>query len=76
MTGKETLYMYARLRGINTSQIAKVVDDLIQALLLTEHADKLVQAYRYEQWGLYSTIIYKKILSIVLQPIRVALKVT
>ena len=48
MTGRETLYMYARLRGIHKHQIEDVVNDLLDALLLTEHADKLVQAYRYD----------------------------
>ena len=38
--------MYARLRGISRSFIPQVVNDLIEALLLKEHADKLVQAYR------------------------------
>lgn len=46
MTGRETLYMYARLRGIHKHQIEGVVNDLLDALLLNEHADKLVQAYR------------------------------
>ncbi|XP_053391292.1 phospholipid-transporting ATPase ABCA3-like [Mercenaria mercenaria] len=45
MSGRETLYMYARLRGIHKHQIEYVVNDLLDALLLTEHADKLVQAY-------------------------------
>lgn len=46
LTGRETLYMYARLRGIQKTFIPEVVNDLLHALLLTEHADKLVKAYR------------------------------
>ena len=46
MTGREMLYMFARLRGIRHDQIAHVVEDLLEALLITEHADKLVLAYR------------------------------
>jgi len=44
MTGRETLFMFARLRGI--LDIPAMVDELLQALLLEEYADKLVQTYR------------------------------
>ena len=47
MTGRELLYMYARLRGVPEVLIPKVVEDLINALLLQEHADKLTSLYRY-----------------------------
>ncbi|KAL4240689.1 ATP-binding cassette sub- A member 3 [Mactra antiquata] len=45
MTGRETLYMYARLRGIHSNLTEMIVNDLLGALLLTEHADKLVQDF-------------------------------
>ncbi|KAL3876097.1 hypothetical protein ACJMK2_033975 [Sinanodonta woodiana] len=45
MTGEEMLYMFARLRGVPHSQIYQVVNDLLDALLLTDHKDKLVHAY-------------------------------
>ncbi|KAH3872038.1 phospholipid-transporting ATPase ABCA3-like isoform X2 [Dreissena polymorpha] len=43
MTGRETLFMYARLRGIK--DIPALVEDLLDALLLTQYADKYVQTY-------------------------------
>ena len=39
--------MYARLRGVPEVLIADVVEELIQALLLQDHADKLTSSYRY-----------------------------
>ncbi|XP_071130810.1 phospholipid-transporting ATPase ABCA3-like isoform X2 [Mytilus edulis] len=45
MTGRETLYMFARLRGVHETVIPEVVDGLITSLLLKKHADKLVKAY-------------------------------
>ncbi|XP_066292809.1 phospholipid-transporting ATPase ABCA3-like isoform X1 [Branchiostoma lanceolatum] len=45
MTGRETLYMFARLRGVPEDNIKPVVDDLLQALMIEEHADKLTKAY-------------------------------
>lgn len=45
MTGRETLYMFARLRGVQEKLIPEVVRGLIKALLLQDHSDKLVQAY-------------------------------
>ena len=47
LTGRELLYMYARLRGVPEVLIADVVEELIQALLLQDHADKLTSSYRY-----------------------------
>ena len=46
MTGREILYMYARLRGVPEVMIPDVVDNLIQSLLLGDHADKLAGSYR------------------------------
>ncbi|XP_002739960.1 phospholipid-transporting ATPase ABCA3-like [Saccoglossus kowalevskii] len=45
MTGRETLTMYARLRGVPECYIPKSVNELMKALLLEEHSDKLVKAY-------------------------------
>ena len=47
VTGRELLTMYARLRGVPEVIIADVVEELVQALLLQDHADKLTSSYRY-----------------------------
>lgn len=46
MTGRETLFMFARLRGVKEEKIPAVVEGLMAALLFEEHADKMVKAYR------------------------------
>ena len=46
MTGRETLIMYARLRGVPESSINDVVNTLINILMLKPHADKLAGQYR------------------------------
>ncbi|XP_077979982.1 phospholipid-transporting ATPase ABCA3-like isoform X2 [Glandiceps talaboti] len=45
MTGRETLWMYARLRGVPESYIGESVNNLISLVLLDEHADKLVKTF-------------------------------
>ncbi|XP_067952133.1 phospholipid-transporting ATPase ABCA3-like [Watersipora subatra] len=45
MTGEETLYMYARLRGIPEPSIPGIVDDLLKALLLNKHKKKNTKDY-------------------------------
>ena len=40
MTVNETLWMYARLRGVQESDIKDVVDKLIKSLLLEDHSGK------------------------------------
>ncbi|KAL8611831.1 hypothetical protein ACOMHN_041293 [Nucella lapillus] len=45
MTGKETLRMYARLRGVPADHIETVVDHLIDIMMLQPHADKLAGHY-------------------------------
>ncbi|XP_069101650.1 phospholipid-transporting ATPase ABCA3-like [Argopecten irradians] len=40
MTGRETLTMYARLRGVPENRIKDVVEDLMASTLLTKYADK------------------------------------
>ena len=46
MTGRETLYMYARLRGVCETLIPGIVDTLSCALLLEDHIDKQAHTYR------------------------------
>uniref|UniRef100_A0A8C9F1E8 ATP binding cassette subfamily A member 3 n=1 Tax=Pavo cristatus TaxID=9049 RepID=A0A8C9F1E8_PAVCR len=45
MTGRETLSMYARLRGIPERYISSCVENMLRGLLLEPHADKLVRTY-------------------------------
>lgn len=46
MTGRETLVMYARLRGIPERHISAYVENTLRGLLLEPHANKLVRTYR------------------------------
>ena len=48
LTGREMLRMYATLRGVPTEEIDPLIEDLMQSVLLTEHADKLTKTYRYD----------------------------
>lgn len=66
LTGRETLTMFARLRGVVEKQIPAVVDALIRSLLLEEHADKLAQHYRSVESlsssnGLLSTYCWRQL---------------
>jgi ATP-binding cassette subfamily A (ABC1) protein 3 len=45
MTGRETLTMFARLRGIPGDTVAKEVEELLDRLTLTPHADKTAGTY-------------------------------
>ncbi|KAG9340457.1 hypothetical protein JZ751_021570 [Albula glossodonta] len=45
MTGRETLSMYARLRGIPEKYVSGCVENVLRSLLLEPHADKLVRGY-------------------------------
>lgn len=45
MTGRETLTMFARLRGVPSKQVKSLVDELLDRLTLTPHADKVTKAY-------------------------------
>ncbi|XP_035828410.1 ATP-binding cassette sub-family A member 3 [Aplysia californica] len=47
LTGKETLTLYCRIKGIPEEEITRVCNSLIDSLMLTPHADKLVGKYRY-----------------------------
>ena len=59
MTVRETLWMYARLRGILAADIGRVVDKLIDQLTLDKYADREAGKLRYtaaKQNCLQSTI--------------------
>jgi len=45
MTGRETLTMFAKLRGIPSNEVDALVQDLLGRLTLTPHADKVTKAY-------------------------------
>ncbi|KAM8961307.1 phospholipid-transporting ATPase ABCA3 isoform 2-T2 [Pelodytes ibericus] len=45
MTGRETLCMYARLRGVPEMYMVSCVENMLRGLLLEAHADKLVRNY-------------------------------
>ena len=47
MTVVETLTMYARLRGVQESQIQTVIKSLMDGLLLNDFASKLAGNLRY-----------------------------
>lgn len=46
MTDKETLVMYAQLRGIPKLHISACVDQILDDLLMYTYADNLVKTYR------------------------------
>ena len=46
LTGKETLILFARLRGIEEKKIKDEVQSLIDKIGLREHADKQCWKYR------------------------------
>ena len=45
MTGRETLTMFAKLRGVPNGRVALLVETLLELLTLTPHADKNADAY-------------------------------
>ncbi|TPP39775.1 ATP-binding cassette sub-family A (ABC1) member 2 [Fasciola gigantica] len=45
LTGRETLTLYARLRGVPENDITQVVSQLLSDMSLAPHADKIVRAY-------------------------------
>ena len=45
MTGRETLRMYARLRGIPERKIDAMIRDVAEDLLLEDHIERLVGGY-------------------------------
>jgi ATP-binding cassette subfamily A (ABC1) protein 3 len=47
MTGRETLRMFANLRGVPERSVETVVEDLTEKLLLREHIDKKVKELRF-----------------------------
>ena len=46
MTGRETIRLFARLRGIKECEIDALADKLAQELLFTKYIDKVVKGYR------------------------------
>lgn len=46
MTGRETLTMYARLKGVPARHIERIVKNLLDIFLLRRHADKFISYYR------------------------------
>lgn len=47
LTGREHLFMFARLKGIPEKQIKTISDNVIYAVGISEYADKQVKTYRY-----------------------------
>uniref|UniRef100_A0A7S1DA40 ABC transporter domain-containing protein n=1 Tax=Cyclophora tenuis TaxID=216820 RepID=A0A7S1DA40_CYCTE len=45
MTGRETLRMFGRLRGIPKHRLETTVNELLDRLTLTPHADKVAESY-------------------------------
>jgi ATP-binding cassette subfamily A (ABC1) protein 3 len=45
MTGRETLSMFARVRGVPRDSVAAEVQSLLELLTLTPHADKTTETY-------------------------------
>jgi len=45
MTGRETLRMFARLRGIPEGEIEELAEELAETLIFTSHLDKQVKNY-------------------------------
>ncbi|XP_059164224.1 phospholipid-transporting ATPase ABCA3-like [Physella acuta] len=45
LTGRESLYLFGRLRGVPESSLKAVTDDLLKAVLLEPHADEKVEYY-------------------------------
>lgn len=56
MTGRETLSMYARLRGIPEKYVSGCVENVLRSLLLEPHADKLVRSYRWDNLCVQATL--------------------
>ena len=55
MTGRETLKMFANLRGIPRRSIGTVIEDLTDKLLLRDHIDKQVKQMRYVVFAIHAT---------------------
>ena len=47
MTVTETLWMYARMRGVAEADIKRLVDKMIEQLTLSKHANKQAKNLRY-----------------------------
>jgi len=50
LTGRETIRLFARLRGVDEEKIDRLVDVLGANLLFSEHIEKPCGTYRYVSW--------------------------
>jgi ATP-binding cassette, subfamily A (ABC1), member 3 len=57
MTGRETLYMFALLRGVKDHLIADTIRQLTDDLLLKPHVDQLVKSYRLVEYDGYKKTV-------------------
>jgi len=57
MTVRETLWMYARLRGIHAGDIGRVVEKLIDQLTLEKYADRQAGRLRYKHVTVHTVFI-------------------
>jgi len=62
MTVRETLWMYARLRGIDPADIDGVVEKLIDQLTLEKYADRQAGRLRYKH-VIVHTVLFSQLLS-------------
>lgn len=47
MSGEETLYMFARIRGISEREIPRIVQAVVEAVGIQKHASRQIKTYRY-----------------------------
>lgn len=55
LTGRETLIMFARLRGIKENEISDIVEALSKELVFEQYLDRRVQSYRLSIKIFYKT---------------------
>ena len=46
LTGEETLYMFARIRGIPEDEIPTIVDAIIDSIGIRMYANRQIKTYR------------------------------
>lgn len=46
LTGRETLIMFARLRGVKEGEISEIVEGISRELVFEQYLDRRVQTYR------------------------------
>ena len=54
LTGREVLHMYARLRGVPSSDIRNTVEELIHRIDLSEYADRCFLLFHQPLLDLFS----------------------